>query len=285
MRHGIGVRETNTAAWSHEPVVRHYAEERTTPEALYASERAVLAPALRSCASVLDVGCAAGGFYPILQELKPGLRYLGVDVVPAMIEEARRRYPGVAFEVSDGASLPCLAKAFDLVLCTGVLLHTPNYRDVIAECYRVASRGCVFDLPRLVTAPYTFDPSASYMVLSGRFSAAGAVREPSSTVVPYVLANPQPLFEFLLKGLRPRPEALAAVGYYGQPAEAVVIPARPVCFCVVYLAKGDETTQRPRWLCDLPQGIVDSIHVPEAERMAGGRDALDRCIAGSSVVR
>ncbi len=278
----LGSTDPNYAAWAHEPVVRYFGHARMTPEALYESERAVLMPALTRCASVLDVGCAAGGLSQVLQTLKPGIRYVGVDVVPEMVNEARRRYPLATFEVSDGSTLRFADGSFDLVVCLGVLHHNPAYRELIRELYRVTGRGCVLDLPRLVRAPYTFDPAASHMVLADQFGVGGLSGERQPTAVPYVLANPQSLFGFLLEELRPRPAALAAVGYYGKPSEAAVLPVRPVCFCVAYLGKGTVQSQRTRLLIDLPGDVAASVRWRQAEVIATDRSRLGALIGASA---
>ncbi len=263
--------EKNYAAWSRQHVVSFYGSQRHRVDDLYDSERALLVPSVEACRSVLDIGCAAGGFCQIVQTLKPGICYVGVDASSDMVALARRRYPSATFEVNDGVPLPFGEGAFDLVLCTSVLHHNPNYRDMIRECYRVASLRCVIDLPRLVTAPYAFDRSTSYMVLKRRFHDGAGEIDEQQTIVPYVLEHPQPMFEFLLEGLRPRPRAIAAVGYYGHPNESVVLPVKPICFCVVYLLKGDAATARTRLLLDVPEDIEARLSLSGVERVEGGR--------------
>jgi hypothetical protein len=289
----------NYPAWSDEAVVRHYTTGRQAVDDLYDSERALLMPAVERCESVLDVGCAAGGFYRILQALKPGIRYTGLDTSAEMIETARRRYPEGRFAVSEGgSSYP--DGAFDLVLCTGVLLHNPDYRPMLQSLYRTARRGCVIDLPRLVRQPCTVNLSTSYMILQRRFD--GRVQgsrlkvqgkvlasnleprtsnpddEASDTMAPYVLCQARSMFDFLLRGHQPRPAAVIAVGYDGQPDASAILPVRPVCYCVVYLAKGTPQTQRTRVLLDLPGDLTASLDLSGAERVLGGREAIPALI-------
>ena len=265
------------AAWSEAEIVRFYLRERRRVEDLYDSERAILEPSLVPCRSVLDVGCAAGGFSEILAALKPGLRYAGVDAAPAMVEAARRRYPALRFDVSEGGTLAFEDGAADLVLCTSVLHHNPDYEAMIRECYRVCRIGCVLDLPRLIRRPYAFDPATSFMRLDQRFEAGDA-----PWTVPYVLCNPQPMFSFLAEGLRPRPRMVAAVGYDGQPDPSVVIPSRPVCFCVAYLRKGDPHTTRTRLFLEMPPDIVEPLRLDGVEWLRGDRAALSRFISEDS---
>lgn len=62
-------------------------------------ELARLLPEGRDGFSVLDLGCGYGAFAEYLRSRWPGARYVGVDLVPAMLAAARERlgaYPNVA---------------------------------------------------------------------------------------------------------------------------------------------------------------------------------------------
>jgi FkbM family methyltransferase len=85
-------------------------------------------PQLRSVlglATALDVGCGLGFFAQILNECK--LKVVGVDGRQTNIDEARRRYPNLAFERGDIEDSTILQLgAFDFVLCFGLLYHLEN---------------------------------------------------------------------------------------------------------------------------------------------------------------
>jgi SAM-dependent methyltransferase len=51
--------------------------------------------------AVLDVGCGFGDLRDFLDRRGVSVRYTGVDLQPAFIEEARRRHPGDAFFCED----------------------------------------------------------------------------------------------------------------------------------------------------------------------------------------
>jgi SAM-dependent methyltransferase len=80
------------------------------------------APALASpdC-SVLDIGCGFADLYAFLTRCGWRGRYTGIDIVPALLIEARRRYPGIALYERDATlgleDLP----AHDVVIASGVL--------------------------------------------------------------------------------------------------------------------------------------------------------------------
>lgn len=71
--------------------------------------------------SVLDIPC---GDYWWFKEMGLDIKYTGADVVPELIIENRRRYPGVNFIVADITKdyLPRV----DLVLCRDLLGHFSN---------------------------------------------------------------------------------------------------------------------------------------------------------------
>src|SRR5262249_42084122 len=146
------------------------------------------------------------------------------------------RRPGAEFHLSKGERLPFPDGAFDLVLCTGVLNHNPDYLDMIGDLLRVARTYTVIDLPRLVTAPYRFDLGHSHMVLDQRFGNPGA--QHMNGRVPYVLANVSEVFAGIAGRFGKDLSALACRGYYGKTSGAVTIPFPEVIFAVTLLAKG-----------------------------------------------
>ena len=248
--------------------VGFYARERNRVEDLYRSEAAMLLPVVPQVRSVLDVGCAVGGFADVFKELDPKIAYTGIDTSVGMIEEAQRRRPGADFRLSAGGRLPFDDDSFDLVLCTGVLNHNPDYLDMIADLFRVARRFSVIDLPRLVTGPYTFDIEHSNMVLKERFPGADSSVSDEQTRVPYVLANVGEAFEGVLTSLKGRLSGFGCMGYYGKTNASVTIPYPEVIFAVVLLAKGPGTLA---YALDVP---ADSRPMAEAViQRAGGDDA------------
>ena len=113
-------------------------EELLGPEAL-----APLAAALDRLdappARVLDVGTGTGKAARLAAERFPEAEVLGVDLAPAMVEQARRLLPPkladrVRFQVADASALPVPDRAVDLV----VLLNMIPFFD---ELDRVTAPG------------------------------------------------------------------------------------------------------------------------------------------------
>ncbi|WP_414938152.1 methyltransferase domain-containing protein [Amycolatopsis sp. cmx-11-51] len=59
---------------------------------------------IEPASAVLDVGCGAG--LAVCELSSRGIRAVGVDLSPAMVEEARRRSPETEFLVGDASALP-----------------------------------------------------------------------------------------------------------------------------------------------------------------------------------
>ncbi len=70
--------------------------------------------------SILDVGCGVGTLYGLLAATGRLGGYLGIDLLPAMIETARRNHPAGRFLEADLLTLEG-TETFDLVVCSGAL--------------------------------------------------------------------------------------------------------------------------------------------------------------------
>lgn len=93
--------------------------------------------------SVLDVGAGTGRQVADLKRRLPGVRVVGLEPVKALVEVGRSRYELNDDEliVGDGTALPFPDGAFDIVIETGVLHHTPEPRRVLGEMTRVADHA------------------------------------------------------------------------------------------------------------------------------------------------
>jgi SAM-dependent methyltransferase len=218
--------------WNLDEAVAYYQAQRNVLADLYESERVFFASVVRRSASLLDVGCAAGGTSSIVREVNPTVRYTGVDVSPAMVAAARTLFPDRDFRVTGGAGLDFPDAAYDTVLALGVLNHVPDYQALLREMRRVAARHLLVDLPRLVPQAHAFDAETSYMVLKNRFG-EGQGREAEQTKVPYVVADAAEVLGFLTRELRPKRTLVK--GYFGRYNPSVTCPFPELCFAVACL--------------------------------------------------
>jgi SAM-dependent methyltransferase len=88
--------------------------------------------------NILDVGCGVGRYCHELSKL--GHKVVGVDYSEALVEEARKNYPGLTFEVDNGYDLKHEDKSFDLVISIGALQCLEDHERFIKELCRVSKK-------------------------------------------------------------------------------------------------------------------------------------------------
>lgn len=98
--------------------------------------------------SVLDAGCGWGGFYEFLRGRGMVVRYTGVDLVPHLVSEARRRFPSAWFVLGDLIELD-LPQA-DYVVASGLFDYRlpgmeERLRRSVAALYRSCRRGLAWN--------------------------------------------------------------------------------------------------------------------------------------------
>ena len=115
---------------------------------------------------ILDVGCGGGLDLIISAQMTgPGGSAAGIDLVPAIVENARNNIKSLGLANSDvtesgSESLPFKDNEFDIVLSNGALYLSPLKEKSFREIYRVLKPGGRFqfadvvlkdDLPESVT--------------------------------------------------------------------------------------------------------------------------------------
>jgi ubiquinone/menaquinone biosynthesis C-methylase UbiE len=88
---------------------------------------------------LLDVCCGPG--YVAGTAADRGATAVGIDLAPAMVDEARRRFPDAEFREGDAENLDFPDASFDAVTCSFGLLHLSEPRCAIAEAFRVLAPG------------------------------------------------------------------------------------------------------------------------------------------------
>jgi len=142
------VTESMLAAWQSDEIpARQRALVQQELATMYSGQTAApfqiladcLRPFVRPETSVLEIGCASGYYYEVLEYLLgKRIKYTGVDYSEPLIRMAKDYYPAADFLVADGSHLPFEDATFSIVVSGGVLLHVPNYTEHIAETVRVA---------------------------------------------------------------------------------------------------------------------------------------------------
>ena len=90
-------------------------------------------------ADALDVGCGEGRFCRLLSAR--GIRTVGVDPTPALLERARTLDPTGDYRPGIGEALPAEDASYDLVVSYLTLIDIPDYQAAIGEMARVLRPG------------------------------------------------------------------------------------------------------------------------------------------------
>jgi SAM-dependent methyltransferase len=86
--------------------------------------------------TVCDLGCGSGHVGAHLQSL--GLQVIGIDLSPGMVNEARRRYPRVRYEVGDMLDLKLEDNSLGGIVVLYSIIHLR--REELVEAFRGMSR-------------------------------------------------------------------------------------------------------------------------------------------------
>lgn len=95
---------------------------------------------------VLDIGCGNGRDLSALGHRHPHISITGVDISPVMLREASlrlaaERLENIELKAADACALPFEDNTFDLVICSEVIEHIPDYKLAVDEIWRVLCPG------------------------------------------------------------------------------------------------------------------------------------------------
>lgn len=137
----------NASAWGHQSVLDFFDHQRLTTNHIYPSEWFFISQQLRPGMSILDIGCAKGGFANVLTEHLNDFTYVGVDINADMINAAKARHPHHQFHLIEENNYQCLrGQQFDLVLSLGILHLHETWRETIQLAWRHTAGAFIFDL-------------------------------------------------------------------------------------------------------------------------------------------
>lgn len=91
---------------------------------------------------LLDAGCGPAPMITLLAEKYPEKHYTGLDLTPAMIEQAKKKQiPNATFVVGDCENFPFEPDSFDAIICSMSFHHYPNPQDFFASVKRCLRPG------------------------------------------------------------------------------------------------------------------------------------------------
>ncbi len=228
----------------HPDLIKFYSSERRRPSDLYPSESRFLPWLAAQSETVLDVGCASGGFADIWSHYSPNIKYTGVDASARLIEAASALHPESRFVRGDGAEPLAFAdQCSDVVAALGWLHLEPRYREALPELWRIARNYLFFDV-RL--------QQSSSKDLVGQQRLALVDAWDGHTTIPYIVAPWCELAEALLAL---EPARIFGYGYTAAPAPTVTDLEGPICFATFVLERG-ERIGAPDVALDLPLASI-----------------------------
>ncbi len=99
---------------------------------------------------LLDAGCGPAPMISLLAEKYPDRHYTGLDLTPAMIEQAKKKnIPNTTFVVGDCENFPFPDNSFDAIICSMSFHHYPNpqaFFDSVKRCLRPGGRLVLRDV-------------------------------------------------------------------------------------------------------------------------------------------
>ena len=121
----------NADSWNQPNVVSFFDSHRITTSDIYPSEWFFLKDQLQEGMSILDIGCAQGGFAGIISEQLSNFSYTGVDISKEMISKATAKYPQHVFHHVNENDYSPISGEFDVTLVLGILHLHETWKETI----------------------------------------------------------------------------------------------------------------------------------------------------------
>jgi len=90
---------------------------------------------------ILDAGCGEGHLIQKLYSKNRKNSYYGIDITKIALQEAKKRCPYAKLYKMDLSKINFKNEFFDIIICTEVLEHIYEYKDVIKELKRILKKG------------------------------------------------------------------------------------------------------------------------------------------------
>lgn len=89
---------------------------------------------------ILDAGCGEGHLIERLNYKNNKNLYYGIDITKIALKKAKKRCPYARLKMMDLKKINFHEEYFDIIICTEVIEHIPEYKIVIEELKRVLKK-------------------------------------------------------------------------------------------------------------------------------------------------
>ncbi len=152
--------------WNDNEAQHFFSYERKKKKDLYLGEKFFLSKVLFENCTILDIGCAQGGFYNIIKSFLRSFSYTGIDNSEKMIEKARKNFPKANFHLIKNNNFKKLKKKYDIVIIYGVLHLTSEWRQILNNSRNLFKKFLLFDLRETELKTIDNDISNSFLSFS-----------------------------------------------------------------------------------------------------------------------
>ena len=219
----------NAESWNQPNVVSFFDSHRITTSDIYPSEWFFLKDQLQEGMSILDIGCAQGGFAGMIAEHLELFTYTGVDISEEMISKARAKYSEHTFHIVKENDYSKIKGIYDVSIILGILHLHESWRDTIQVAWNHTKSSLILDL-REICEETIEDKNKSYFTMDINGS-----NKDYSEVLPYNLINSGEALK-IIKSICTGAEKISFYGYSQDPAKTAVTPNHKI-FASVYLVQ------------------------------------------------
>ena len=217
----------NAESWNQPNVVSFFDNHRTVTADVYPSEWFFLKDQLHEDISVLDIGCAQGGFAGIIREQLSKFSYTGVDISKAMITKASEKYPQHVFHHVNENDYSVLDGEYDMTLVLGILHLHETWRETIKVAWKHTKGTLILDL-RETFENTIEDKTKSYFTMDINGSNGDY-----SEVLPYNIINAAEALEVIVS-ICSGATKISHYGYSQSPFDTTTTPISKI-FTNVYM--------------------------------------------------
>jgi len=138
--------------WNRDEIVEYFDDNRSLKQHIYPSEWVFIKDCLVENMSVLDIGCAQGGFSQIISEKIKIFKYVGLDSSEKMIKKAKRKnYKHKFYHIKDNDFSQLNDEKFNLVILLGILHLNESWKTIIENAWKHTHEKLILDLRETYT--------------------------------------------------------------------------------------------------------------------------------------